>query len=113
VTGAPRVDEGPAPAGAGPSVFAGKAPVSSWFPEDLIDRGEQLLGRASVGAALGPGPPGEFGGLVEQLVQLRVLLEVRSLEIVGPQHPQVVFDQLGPLFLDDQAAGPELGARPA
>ena len=41
-------------------------------------------------------------------VQLRVLLEVRRLEVVGPQHPQVVLDQLGALLLDDDGAGPEL-----
>ena len=40
------------------------------------------------------GGPGRLGGLVEQVVQLRVLLEVRRLEVVGPQHPQVVLDQL-------------------
>jgi hypothetical protein len=34
--------------------------------------------------------------------KLRVLLEVRRLEVVGPQHPQVVLDQLGALLLDDQ-----------
>src|SRR5580704_18071633 len=84
------------------------------LPEDLVDLldlGQQFVRLGRVRAALGAGRPGELGGLVEQLVQLRVLLEVRRLEVVGPQHPQVVRDQLGALFLDDQAAGPELGVR--
>src|SRR3712207_7348252 len=50
----------------------------------------------------------ELGRLVEQRVQLRVLLEVRGLEVVGPQHPQVVLDQLSPLLLDEQGPGTEL-----
>ena len=49
---------------------------------------------------------GQLGGVIEELVELRVLLEVRCLEVVGPQDPQVVLDELGTLFLDDQAAGP-------
>ena len=32
----------------------------------------------------------------------------RWLEVVGPQHPQVMLDQLRTLLLDDQAARPEL-----
>ena len=59
--------------------------------------------------ALGAGGAGELGGLVDQLVQLGVLLEVRGLEVVGPQHPQVVLDQLGALLLDDDGAGAEVG----
>ena len=58
---------------------------------------------------LGAGGAGELGGLVEQLVQLRVLLEVRRLEVVGPQHPEVVLDQLGALLLDQDGAGAEVG----
>jgi hypothetical protein len=41
-------------------------------------------------------------------MQLRVLLEVRRLEVVGPEHPEVVLDQLRPLLLDDQRSGAEL-----
>ena len=58
-------------------------------------------------AALGAGGAGQLGGLVEQAVQLGVLLEVRGLEVVGPQHPEVVLDQLGPLLLDQDGAGAE------
>src|SRR5450756_2845388 len=58
---------------------------------------------------LGATRAGELGGLVEQGVQLGVLLEVRWLEVVGPQHPQVMFDQVGALFLDDQGARCEVG----
>src|SRR5215467_13438528 len=80
------------------------------LPEDLVDLldlGEQLVGLRHVDAALGAGRASQLGGLVEQRVQLRVLREVRGLEVVGPQYPQVVLDQLGPLFLDDQRAGLE------
>src|SRR6266851_7161155 len=67
---------------------------------DVLDLGEQGVGDGRVGAALGASGARELGGVVEQLVQLRVLLEVRRLEVVGPQHPQVVFDQVGAFFLD-------------
>src|SRR6516164_7513424 len=72
------------------------------LPEDLVDLldlGEKLIGLRHVGAAFGAGRTSELGGLVEQRVELRVLLKVRRLEVVGPQHPQMVLDQLGPLFL--------------
>src|SRR5437764_3459680 len=78
------------------------------LPEDLVDLGDllkQLLGLGRVDAALAAGRAGELGGLVEQLVQLRVLLEVRRLEVVGPEHPQMMLHELGPLLLDDQRAG--------
>src|SRR3954453_9105828 len=80
------------------------------LPEDLVDLGDvvqQLLALGGVHAALAAGRAGLLGGLVEQLVQLRVLLEVRRLEVVGPQHPQVVLDQVGPLLLDQDRAGAE------
>src|SRR6202034_1746011 len=78
---------------------------------DLLDLAQQLVPGRGVRAALGAGRAGPLSGLGEQRVQLRVLLEVRRLEVVGPQHPEVMLDQLGTLFLDDQAAGPELGVR--
>src|SRR5690349_9314710 len=84
------------------------------LPEDLadpLDLRQQFVRLGHVHAALGPRGPSELGGLVEQLVQLRVLLEVRRLEVVGPQHPEVVLDQLGALFLDEDRTGPELGVR--
>src|SRR6478672_4239577 len=82
------------------------------LPEDLVDLldlGQQLVRLGHVHAALGTRRPGELGGLVEQLVQLGVLLEVRRLEVVGPQHPQVVLDQLGALLLDQDRPGAEVG----
>ena len=36
-----------------------------------------------------------------------ILLQVLGLEVVGPQHPQVVLDQLGPLLLDHDGPGLE------
>src|SRR3954470_16608037 len=80
------------------------------LPEDLVDLGDvvqQLLTFRGVHAALATGGAGRLRGLVEQLVQLRVLLEVRRLEVVGPQHPQVVLDQVRPLLLDQDGAGTE------
>src|SRR3712207_3239523 len=80
------------------------------LPEDLVDLGDvvqQLLALGGVHAALAAGGAGLLGRLVEQLVQLRVLLEVRGLEVVGPQHPQVVLDQVRPLLLDQDRAGAE------
>src|SRR6266550_7184185 len=75
-------------------------------PEDLVDLAdqvEQLLSLVRVGRLLGVA--GLLGGVPEELVQLRVLLNVLGLEVVGPQHPQVVLHEIGPLFFDDQAAG--------
>jgi hypothetical protein len=40
-------------------------------------------------------------------VELGVLLQVGRLEVVGPQHPEVVLGEVGPLLLDDQGAGLE------
>src|ERR1700712_4354657 len=76
---------------------------------DLVDLGQQLVGLARVELALGTTGAGQLGGLVDELVELRVLLEVRGLEVVGPQHPQVVLDELGALVLDQDRAGAEVG----
>ena len=35
-----------------------------------------------------------------------VLLQVLGLEVVGPQHPQVVLDEVGPLLLDEDGRAP-------
>src|SRR5215469_6701645 len=81
------------------------------LPEDLADflnLAQQLVRFADVHVALGPGSAGHLGGVVEQLVQLRVLREVRRLEVVRPEHPQMVLNELGPLLLNDEAAGAEL-----
>src|SRR4051794_12641431 len=77
------------------------------LPEDLVDLGDvvqQLLALGGVHAALAAGGAGLLGRLVEQLVQLWVLLEVRGLEVVGLQHPQVVLDQVGAGLLDQDGA---------
>src|SRR4051812_35365060 len=90
-----------------PVVVQVEWPSSGLFrlPEDLVDLGDllqQLLCLTGVDAALAAGRTGELGRFVEQLVQLRVLLEVRRLEVVGPEHPEVVLHELGPLLLDEQ-----------
>src|SRR5580704_16785690 len=52
---------------------------------DLVDLAQQLVGHRRVGAGLGATASAcQLGGLVEEGVQLRVLLEVRRLEVVGP-----------------------------
>ena len=56
-----------------------------------------------------PVAPASLVASLTRRVQLRVLLEVRGLEVVGPEHPQVVLDQLGALLLDEDRAGAELG----
>src|SRR5688572_14124399 len=78
------------------------------LPEDLVnlaDEAEQLLTLGRVERLLRVA--GRLGGPPEQVVELGVLLEVRRLEVVGPQHPQVVLDQVGPLLLDLHATVPE------
>src|SRR5690606_928928 len=75
---------------------------------DLVDLLQQLLGHLRVGAALGARGPRELRRLVDERVQLRVLLEVRRLEVVRPQHPEVFLHQLGALLLDDERARAEL-----
>src|SRR3954451_6862177 len=82
------------------------------LPEDVRDLGdvvEHLLPGLRVHGRLGAVRPatGGLGGLVEQLVELRVLLEVRRLEVVRPEHPEVVLDEVRPLLLDQDRAGPE------
>src|SRR5579862_3904036 len=71
------------------------------FPEDavdLLDRLKQPIGHRGVGRLLGLAR--RLGGLPEEVVELRVLLEVLGLEVVGPKHPQMVLDHVGPLLLD-------------
>src|SRR4051812_31648916 len=80
------------------------------LPEDLVDLTdpvEQLLGHLRVARVLRL--TGELGGPPEQLVEIRVRLEVLRLEVVGPQHPQVVLHEVGALLLDQQGAGAEVG----
>ena len=74
---------------------------------DLVDLRQQLVGDGLVERALGAACARELGRLVEELVELRVLLEVRGLEVVRPEHPQVVLDELGPLLLDEDRPGLE------
>ena len=45
---------------------------------DVLDLGQQLVRLDGVGAAFGTRGACELGGLVEQRVELRVLLEVRG-----------------------------------
>src|SRR5438067_9256006 len=75
------------------------------LPEDLVDLldgVEELLALGRVDRVLAL--PGQLGGLPEEVVDLGVLLGVLGLEVVRPQHPEVVLDQLGALLLDDHGA---------
>src|SRR5439155_21904473 len=75
------------------------------LPEDLVDLAdevEKLLSVVRVVRLLGGA--GGLGGVPEELVQVRVRLEVVGLEVVGPQNPQVVLDEVGALFLDEYRA---------
>src|SRR5436309_3439020 len=80
------------------------------LPEDLVDLldgVEQLLSLGRVDGVLGLAR--QLGGLPEVVVDLGVLLHVLGLEVVRPQHPEVVLDQLGPLLLDHDGPVPEDG----
>src|SRR4051794_11013079 len=77
--------------------FARRGPGSGLLglPEDLgdiVDLGEELVGDRLVERPLGAAGTRELRRLVEELVQVRVLLEVRRLEVVRPQHPEVMLD---------------------
>ena len=72
---------------------------------DLVDQVEQLLGVGEVGRGLDLRDL--LGRVPEQLVEVRDLLEVLGLEVVVPQDVEVVLDQVGPLLLDRDRAGPE------
>src|SRR6185312_12444296 len=63
---------------------------------DLVDRVEQLLSLRGVLRLLRRAP--------EQVVQVLVLLEVLGLEVVGPQHPEVVLHEVGTLLFDRDRA---------
>jgi hypothetical protein len=69
---------------------------------DLVDRVEELLTLLGILRLLGRA--GLLRRPPEQVVQLRMLLEVLRLEVVGPQHPQVLLDQVRALLLDRERA---------
>ena len=46
----------------------------------------------------------QLAGLPDQLVEIRILGKVLRLEVVGPDHQEVVLGPLGVLLLDDHAA---------
>ena len=72
---------------------------------DPVDERQQLLGLLEVDGPLHLGRL--LGGLPAGLRDVGVLLEVLGLEVVAPQHVDVVLGQLGALLLDDEAAGAE------
>src|SRR5215212_2572834 len=89
----------------GPSARPNDSELALGLPEDLrdlVDLVQELLALRGVVRLLGR--PGLLGCVPEEVVQVRVLLEVLGLEIVGPQHPQVLLDQVRSLFLDDDGA---------
>src|SRR5688500_12270668 len=97
---------GPAGSG-GPAVDARLLRAARRLPHlvDGVDHGQQLLGGAGIDRLLDL--RGLLRGLPECLVQVRVLLEMLRLEIVVPEHVEVVLDELGALFLDVNAARAE------
>ena len=78
------------------------------FPEDAVDfrdLAKKIIGHGDVRRVLGV--TGRLGRLPEKIVQLWVLFEMGRLEIISPQDPQVMLDEFGSFFLDEQAAGLE------
>src|SRR3954454_23902311 len=74
---------------------SGRLLLALRLPEDLFDLGdgvEELLAVGRVDRVLRLA--GQLGGVPEQLVQRGVLLEMLGLEVVGPEHPQVMFAEL-------------------
>ena len=103
--------DGAAPGDAGPRdpVVRGRADASSRYlrlPQNMASISaiaQQAVGHGHVARLLDLG--GRLRGLPEQVVEVREPLEVLRLEVVGPQHPEVVLDQVGPLLLDDGGGG--------
>ena len=100
--------------GTGPDSFCEDAADQAFLVSQKISAissifASSLSATAASQLALGARGAGELGGLVHQRVQLRVLLEVRGLEVVGPQHPEVVLDELRALLLDQDGARAEVG----
>jgi len=70
-------------------------------PEDLgdcVNLREETVGNGDVVGLLGF--TGRLRGLPEEVVKFTVRSEVLGLEVVGPQNPEVVLDQLATLFLN-------------
>src|SRR6185437_2769608 len=91
----------------GSTVQAGLLLAAGALPHlvDLVYEGQQLLRVLEVERGLHL--RGLLGGLPEDVVQVRVLLEVLGLEIVVPQDVEVVLDQVGALLLDHDRPRPE------
>ena len=69
---------------------------------ELVDRVQELLTLRGVLALLRRA--GELRRVPELLVQVGVRLQVLGLEVVGPQHPQVMLHQVRALLLDGHGA---------
>src|SRR5207253_2398215 len=94
----------------GPTCYAVFSTLRLRLPEhlrDLIDRVEELLALRGVVGLLGVA--GFLRRVPEQLVQVRILLEVLGLEVVRPEHPQMMLHEVRPLFLDRDGALAEFG----
>src|ERR1035437_9143276 len=73
---------------------------------DGVDLTEEPIGDRNVIGLLGV-----TGGLrrhPKQIVEVRELLQVLDLEVVGPEDPEVVLDQVATLFFDDRGADLEV-----
>ena len=56
-----------------------------------------------------PAAPASFVASLKRVCRCGYFSKCGSLEVVGPQHPEVVLDELGALLLDDRRAHPEVG----
>src|ERR1700722_2007260 len=85
-----------------------RMPLLLGLPKDLVDLGDlgqEVVGDRGVVGLLGVARG--LGGVPEDLVQVRVSLEMGRREVVGPQHPEMMLDQVSPLLLDRHGAGLE------
>ena len=84
----------------------------AWSPRrsSRSPRSCRAAARPSAGSTepLAPVAPASLVASLNSWCRFGYFSKCGGLEVVGPQHPQVVLDQLGALLLDDQGAGAEL-----
>ncbi len=84
----------------------------AWSPRrsSRSRRSCRAAGRRRPGSAepLAPLAPASLVASLNSWCRFGYFSKCGGLEVVGPQHPEVVLDELGALLLDDQRAGAEL-----